>query len=445
MQKPVTPILPDLIRLAIPIMLANLLQMMYNLVDAWFLGKISAAAVSAPSIAFSVIFFLSVFGMGFSAAGTTLVAQARGSGRRDRSDFYAAQTLSLVTVVGIAAGTLGVLGTDPVLALLHVPPETLAYTRVYMRIVFAGTPFMYFYFVLQAVLQGVGDSITPLLVQLGTVTLNIILDAVLIFGLGPFPAMDVAGAATATVISRAVSAGIALVILARGRTGVRIRLKDLPLRLPAMRKFVAIGLPMAIGQGISAFGFTVLQGVVNGFGVAVVAAFGVGNRIIGLFNMPAIGLSRATASLVGQKLGAGQKDDAWSVVRLSLLAMLVFIVPGMAFTFFYGNTLVRFFVDDPLVVHHGATLFRIVSVSVIPFTLFNVINGAFQGGGLTRPMMYLGIIRLWGLRVPLAFLFAITLEFGPNGIWYAMFISNIVAAGVGFILLRQGKWLRQIA
>ncbi len=82
---------------------------------------------------------------------------------------------------------------------------------------------------------------------------------------------------------------------------------------------------------------------------------------------------------------------------------------------------------------------------MIPFTLFNVINGAFQGGGLTRPMMYLGIIRLWGLRVPLAFLFAITLEFGPNGIWYAMFISNIVAAGVGFILLRQGKWLRQIA
>ncbi|HKK49259.1 MAG TPA: MATE family efflux transporter, partial [Alkalispirochaeta sp.] len=109
-----------------------------------------------------------------------------------------------------------------------------------------------------------------------------------------------------------------------------------------------------------------------------------------------------------------------------------------------GNYVMRFFVDDAAVIAHGATLFRIVSVSVVPFTLFTVINGAFQGGGDTRPVMYLSVLRLWGIRVPLAMFLAWNLAYGPPGIWYAMFVSNVVTAALGFWLLRTGRWLRQI-
>lgn len=434
--------LGTLLRLSVPIMLANLLQTFYNLVDAWYLGRVGAAAVSAPAIAFSVIFFLSVFGIGFSLAGTTLVAQAHGAGDARRVDRFASHTLTIVTVIGVAVGLLGFVGTDGLLWILRVPADSYAYTEAYMRIIFAGIPFMFFYFVLQSVLQGVGDSMTPLKIQLFTIILNVALDPIFIFGWGAIPRMEVAGAAIATVISRGIGALIALWILISGRKGVRVSVADLIPDRESIRAYIEIGLPNSIGQSVTALGFSVLQGVVNGFGTAVVAAFGVANRIIGMFNMPAIGLSRGIASLVGQRLGANEPDQARDVVRVGVLVMLAFITPSMALTFFFGNSLVQFFVNDAEVIAYGATIFRIVSVSVIPFTLFTVINGAFQGGGDTKPVMILNIGRLWGLRVPLAIVLSGFI--GPNGIWIAMFVSNIVTATVGFLLLRTGRWLRRV-
>jgi Na+-driven multidrug efflux pump len=188
----------------------------------------------------------------------------------------------------------------------------------------------------------------------------------------------------------------------------------------------------------------VLQGVVNTFGTAVVAAFGVGNRIIGLFNMPALGFSQATTSLVGQQLGAKRKDRAVTVVKQSVVTVTVFIVVGMTLTFFFGSSFVRFFIDDPEVIQHGATMFRVISMSVVLFAMFTVAVGAFQGGGDTKPVMYLNIGRLWGLRLPVAYLLAIVLHMGPNGIWWAMFVSNLVTAVVGFAILKRGRWLHKI-
>jgi putative MATE family efflux protein len=441
---PTRTITPRLWKLAVPIMLTNLLQMAYNLVDTWFLGRIGAAAVSAPAIAFNFIFFLAVFGIGFSMAGTTLVAQAKGAGDTDRIDFYASQTVTIVATIGIVIGVIGFFTTIPLLRLLNAPADAFDYARIYMQIVFSGIPLMFFFFVMQALMHGMGDSITPLKIQLVTVVLNLVLDPIFIFGFGPIPRMEVAGAATATVISRSATAILSLVVLLRGARGLRVRRVYLAPDRRAIRQFLEIGFPASLGQGISALGFTVLQGIVNGFGVAVIAAFGIANRIIGLFNMPAIGLSKATATIVGQELGADRPDGARHTVRTSVLMMLGMIVPAMTFTFFFGNSLVRFFVDDPEVIRHGATLFKIVSVSVVPFTLFTVINGAFEGGGVTRPVMVLNVLRLWGLRVPIAAALTSVAVLGPNGIWIAMFISNVATATIGFLWLRRGTWLRKI-
>jgi len=432
-------------RLSVPIMLTNLLQMTYNLVDSWFLGRIGAEALSAPALSFSFIMFLSVFGTGFSMAGTTLVSQSYGSDQADRVNFYASQTVTIVGSIGIIVGIAGIFLAVPLLRLLRAPPAAFDYARVYMQIIFAGIPFMFFFFIMQSMMHALGDSVTPLKIQLVTIVVNILLDPIFIFGWGPVPAMEVAGAATATVISRFIAAVLAVFVLLRGHHGVRVQRRYLRPDRTALRQFLNIGLPNSLGQGISALGFTVLQRVVNSFGVPVVAAFGVANRITGLFSMPATGLSKATASLVGHELGADRPDEARRVVRLSVLSMLVIIVPLMAFTFFFGNTLVRFFVNDPEVIAHGAVLFRIVSVSIIPFTLFTVSNGAFEGGGVTRPVMVLNIFRLWGIRVPLAMWLSSLPALGATGIWIAMFISNIVTATLGFLWLRRGTWLRKIS
>jgi putative MATE family efflux protein len=434
----------SLVTLAIPIMLNNLLQMLYNLADAYFLGKLSAAALSAPTISFTLIFFLVVFGVAFSMAGTTLIAQSKGKGDLERANFYTGQTATVLSVMALLITVVGLLATPFLLRVMQVPAEAFEYTRQYMTIIFAGMPFMFVGFLLRAVLQGVGDSMTPLIVQLVTILLNVVLDPIFIFGWGPFPALEVAGAAYATVFARLVAAGISLWILVRGKNGLRLTLRNMRPDREAIKRIVGIGLPSAIGQAVPAFGFTVLQSIVNSLGTAVVAAFGVGNRIVSLFNMPAIGFSQATTTVVGQSLGARRKDLAITAVRQSVLTVFAFIATGMTLTFLFGASFVRFFVDDPEVIAHGEVLFRILSPSVVIFALFTVVTGAFQGGGDTKPVMYLNVGRLWGLRVPLAYLLALGLSWGPSGIWWAMFISNLVTATVGFFWLSRGHWLHKM-
>ncbi|TVQ25391.1 MAG: MATE family efflux transporter [Spirochaetaceae bacterium] len=433
-----------LLALAVPIMLNNLLQMLYNLVDAYFLGRISAAALSAPTISFTLIFFIVVFGLGFSMAGTTLIAQSKGKGDLERANFYAGQTTSMIMAMSVILSVLGLVFTPALLRVMQVPADAFEYTRQYMTIIFAGMPLMFITFVHRAVLQGVGDSVTPLIVQIITILLNVVLDPILIFGLGPIPALEVAGAAYATVISRGVGAVVAAIMLVRGARGIRLRREHLRPDWAAWKRITDIGLPNAIGQAVPAFGFTVLQGVVNSLGTAVIAAFGVGNRIVSLFNMPAIGFAQATTSVVGQQLGAKRKDLAVVAVRQSVLTVGVFITVGMTLTFLFGGGFIRFFVDDAEVIRYGAELFRILSPSVILYTLFTVITGAFQGGGDTRPVMVLNVARLWGIRVPLAYVLAIVLAWGPAGIWWAMFASNLVIAAIGFVWLAKGHWLHKI-
>jgi putative MATE family efflux protein len=327
--------------------------MLYNLVDAWFLGRIGAAAVSAPTISFTLIFFLVIFGIAFSMAGTTLIAQSKGRGDMERANFYAGQVTTLLVAMSIVISAVGLIATPTLLRVMQVPAEAFEYTRQYMTIIFAAMPFMFVSFLLRAVLQGVGDSMTPLIVQIITIGLNVVLDPILIFGWGPFPAMEVAGAAYATVFARLVAAAVSAWILIKGRRGIRLQLRNMKPDREAIRRLTDIGLPSAIGQAVPAFGFTVLQSIVNSLGTSVVAAFGIGNRIVSLFNMPAIGFSQATTSVVGQRLGAGRKDQAVTAVKQSVLTVFVFIATGMTLAFFFGASFVRFFVDDPNVIACG--------------------------------------------------------------------------------------------
>ncbi len=425
-------------------MAANFLQTLYNLTDAWFLGKLDAASLSAPTVAMPFIWFLTVFAMGFAMAGTTLIAQAKGRGANDKVNLYLGQVTFFLLIFSIVLGAIGVLTTNTILRLMRTPPDVADHASTYMRIIFGGLPFMFLTVIVQASFQGMGNGVTPLLFQSLTVGLNVVLDFILIFGRGPVPAMGVAGAAWATLVARSVSAFIALILLVKGYKGLRLELANLKPKRKELKLLLQIGLPSSTGQALTALGFSVLQGIINGFGTAAIAAFGVGNRLIGLFNMPAMGIGQAASSLVGQSLGANDEDGARKIVRTSFAVILAFLIPTMTLSFFYGNYFTRFFVDDAQVIAYGAKLFRVVSGSVVFFGLFTVFGGVFQGGGYTRPYMILNIIRLWAIRLPLAWLFGYPAGMGPDGIWWAMFISNIVVFIAAAFIYRQGKWARRL-
>ena len=193
-----------------------------------------------------------------------------------------------------------------------------------------------------------------------------------------------------------------------------------------------------------ALGFSTLIGIVNTFGSAVTAAYGVGHRIIHLVMVPAFGLTRAVATSVGQNLGAGNVDRAGQSVRKAVLLIGALILPMTTFTFMFGAQILRIFIDDPQVVDYGGDLFRINSFSVLAFGFYNVMLGAFRGSGHTVPVMVLNMFRLWVIRIPAAWLLGRHLELGPEGVWWAMFLSNIVTLVLAGIWLSRGSWKRAV-
>lgn len=430
----------DLLRISLPLMLGSFLQMLYNLTDAYFLGKLGKEELSAPSIVINLILFLILFGMGLSAAGTTLISQAKGKGDQEKVDFYLGQNTLILMIIALLIMTVGLIGARPLLRLLQTPDEVLPYVLDYMVIILTGLPLMFGFFIMHGTMQGIGNTKTPLKVQIVSVIINVILDPILIFGLVGFPELGVKGAAIATVFARWVASIISFVILFRGKHGLTLKWKNLIPDKEAILFLLRIGLPTALGRSVASLGFVVLQGIVNSFGAAVIAAFGLGIRVINLFNMPSMSLSMGTATLVGQSLGAQDHERTHHAITVSIKSVVGFIVPAMAVTFFWGNLVTKFFIDDPEVIYHGAMLFRFVSISVIFFALFSVIAGTLQGAGDTKPLMYLQILRLWGIRVPGAYLLANVFHFGPPGIWMSMFLSNIICFGLGLLWLRRGSW-----
>ncbi|HOX14108.1 MAG TPA: MATE family efflux transporter [Spirochaetia bacterium] len=433
-----------ILRIAAPAMAGSLVETLYNLTDAFFLGKLGSAEISAPSVSTSLVFFLIIFATGLSGAGTTLIAQVKGRGDAERMNFYMNQT---AVILAAASGVLtlsGLVLARPILRLLNTPPEVLGPALTYLRIVLGGMPFMFAYFLLQSSFSAIGDTVTPLKVHLTAVLANLVLDPLLIFGFGPIPALSVAGAAVATVLSQGLGAFLSLRILAKGRGPLRLRPALLRPDPKAAALILRIGLPSSVGQALSALGFTVLQGVVNLFGTGAIAAFGVGNRLIGLFDLPAHGLSVATTTLVGQALGARDEDRAARVVGSALRLCLVLVGLPLAASVAFGGHLVRFFVADPEAVAVGDLMFKVVAPSVLFFCLYLVLSGAFQGAGDTRVIMVLSVVRLWIVRVPLAYALAFLAGMGPMSIWIAMFVSNLATALAGLAWFRGGRWRKAL-
>lgn len=429
-----------LLLLAWPVMFSHLLQTLYNLADAFWLGKLGRQALTAPTITMHVFFIAFAVAMGLGAAGTTLVSQFKGAGDTEKASQVGGQLLILLTGIGLIFGIVGYFLTPQILNILKTPADSWQLTYDYMRWIFAGFPLLFIFFVYQGISTGLGDTIGPMQANVIAVTVNLILDPILIFGLGPFPEMGVVGAAIATVFSRALASFIGMHRLFRGNNGIKITSSDLRPDSSTLKEITKIGLPVSLGQLGTSLGFTFMIGIVNSFGSAVTAAFGVGNRIIHMAFVPAMGLSQANATAVGQNLGAGNEKRAEQSSNTALLLIGLILLPIVLTMFFFGADISKAFVDDPEVIELGKTMFQITTPSVFIFGFLMVLMGSFQGSGYTFPVMVINMSRLWILRIPVAYLLAINLGMGPQGIWWAMFISNIIVTVIGWIWFKKGTW-----
>ncbi|AWB28635.1 MATE family efflux transporter [Halococcoides cellulosivorans] len=435
--------------LAWPIVVIQLLQVAYNLADTIFLGAYDPTAVAAISLAFPLLFFLISIAGGFTTAGSILVAQYTGSDSSESAGRIAGQTVSFVALLSIVLALLGGLVLDPALDLLPTDPETAATVipqmATYLRIVFAGIPFIFGFYVFSSIMRGYGDTRTPMAIMLVTVALNVVLDPIAIFGFGPVPELGIEGAALASVFARGVATVAGLAILFGTSRGPAVGLADLRLERETVREIVSIGTPTAIEQSMTSSAMIILTVVVAQFGPAVAAGYGVVNRLVSLVLLPALGMGRATNTLVGQNLGAGKPDRAgrgvWIAARVVGGVMIVVAVIAALFP----DPIVQIFLQAETEytaesIRHGTTYLRIRAFEFAFMGVLQVVLGAFRGAGNTKIALAISIVTLWLVRVPVTWGLAIWAGWGPMGLWIGMAMGDIVAAFVAIPWFLRGTW-----
>jgi putative MATE family efflux protein len=431
------------IHLSLPIIIAYLFQTFYNLADTFWLGKVGKTAIAAPTITFPIIFLIIAIASGLSVGGTTLLGQYKGAKDEEKVNETAGNTFILIGAIAVFMSILGFIFAPNILKLLQTPSDAYNETLQYMRIMFIGVPFIFGFYVYRALMQGYGDTITPMKIIAVSIVLNVILDPFIIFGWGPFPRLEVAGAGIATVFTQFLASIIGIIFLINGRYGIKMNLKGFRFNKHIVKSVLQIGIPISVSQMGTSLGFTVLIGIVNTFGSSVVGAFGIGNRIIHLIFMPAIGLSQGSTTMVAQNIGADQTERAERSVWTSVWLISIFTTVLTTLLFFFGSYVIRFFIDDPEVISIGTHMFKIISFSVLFFSIMIVLTSAFQGSGHTMPVLVMQLVRLWGLRIPFVWLFAKHLNYGENGIFWGMTFSNAVIAIIAFLWVKSGSWKRK--
>ncbi len=437
------PILRPLFTLSLPIMITYGMQTAYNVADTFWLGRIGAEAVAALSIAWPLIFLLISIAGGLAVAGTTLVAQYTGAEDQESADFVAGQILFLLLAVGIAFSAAGFLLAETLMELIGAPPEVLPLATTYVKIIFGGIVLMFGFYIFQSIISGWGDTVTPMKIMVLSATLNIVLDPLLIFGVGPFPRMEVAGAAVATVFARGIGSLIGFYLLFSGKKGITLRLENMKPDMETLSRIIRIGIPSSIEQSTMALGFTFMMSIVAGFGTYTLAAFGIGNRISSVIFMPMMGFATAITIMVGQNLGGEKTKRAERIGWLGAGAIFLGMTVGGALCFIFSQGLVGIFItqEDEAVIELGSQFIRIIAFGLGFVGVLRVLNGAFRGAGDTITAMILSILSLWVIRLPLAYVLGP--QMGTDGLWLAVLIGNVGGGLAAVIVFWLGRWKRK--
>jgi putative MATE family efflux protein len=350
----------------------------------------------------------------------------------------------MMVIVSIVVSVVGYFISAPVMGLMGAEAKVLPQAVSYLQISFIGLTFMFLFFVYQSLMRGVGDVKTPLYIVIGTVVLNLILDPLFIMGYGPVPGYGVAGAAIATIATQGVAAIIGMFMLFGGKYGIHLKWKNLKFDFALVKRMFFLGFPASVAQSSRALGMAVMAFLVATFGTLVVASYGIGARIFSFIIIPAMGISMATSTLVGQNIGAGKVERAVKITRFGAIVTFVFLtLLGIVFFIFAEPITAAFIPNDPDVIASGSLFVKIMALSFGFIGIQFTINGTFMGAGNTGVSMMLSIISFWIIQFPIAYLLSKHTNLSEIGIWWSLPISNILTAFIAMLWYAKGDWKKK--
>lgn len=426
--------------LSIPMILEMSMESLFAVFDIYFVGKVSVNAIATVALTESVIMIIYAISIGLSMAATAMVARRIGEKKPDQARSAAVQAIFITVAISSIFSLIGILFPKEILALMGGKEDLIEEGYRYTMIMLAGNATIMLLFLINAVFRGAGDASIAMRVLMVSNALNIILDPILIFGWGPVPAFGVEGAAIATTIGRGTGVIYQLAVLAGTNSVIRIKLHHLRVHWDTIMRIIKISLG-GIGQFmIGTVSWLFLIKISATFGAEVLAGYAVAFRIIMFTILPSWGLSNAAATLVGQNLGAGQAERAERSVWKCAFYNMVFLGIVSVIFIAWAEEFVRIFSAEPEVVKYGAMALRIICCGYIFFAYGMVIGQAFNGAGDTRTPTIINFFCFWIFEIPFAYLLAMTLGFGPQGIFLAIALASTLLAIISVIIFRRGKW-----
>lgn len=431
-----------IMRLAWPAIVENLLHTMVGIVDTAMVGRLGAAALASVGLGNQINHLgLTVFSA-LATGSTALVARHIGAEEPEKASDVARQSLVLGFFVSGTAMLVLLLATRGLLGLLfgRSDASVLDLAAGYVRIIALAMILNFFLIVINAVLRGAGDTKTPMQITALVNVINIVGNALFIFGLGPFPALGVAGAAIGTAVAQACGGLIALRVLFRNPV-LRIRLTDSFRPDGAIiRRITNIGVPAGVEQGFMRVGQLFYTMIVSSLGTVAYAAHQVALNAESLSFMPGAGFATASTTLVGQNLGAQRPDDAEGAGKVTRnLGTLVMSTMGVIF-FLIPEPIVRVFSNDPEVIALATVCLRLVAVAQPALAVWMILAGGLRGAGDTRSIMKIVAVSFMVVRVGLAYLLAIHFKLGLIGAWIAMVVDLFLRGTLIQLRFNRGEW-----
>ncbi len=431
------------ILLAIPMVLEMVMESVFAIVDIFFVSKLGADAIATVGITESVLTLIYAIAFGLAMGTNALVSRRIGEKNSKEAANEGVQSIITGLIVSIVIAIPGAIYAKDLLRIMGASPLIIHNYSSFTAIMLGGNVVIMLLFVNNAIFRGAGDAAVAMRVLWIANGINLILDPMLIFGLGPFPELGVAGAAVATTTGRGIAVLYQFHILFSGKSRIKLGLHHIQFNFIKIRHLLSISAGGIVQSIIATTSWIFMVRIISHFGSTAVAAYTIAIRIIIFLLLPSWGLSNAAATLVGQNLGAKHPERAEkSVWKVAQINMVFLGVLSLAFIAMPG-IFIKLFTHEVEIIRLGSQCLRIISYGFIFYGLGMVLVQSFNGAGDTKTPTWFKLVAFWMIEIPLAYFLAIIADYKENGVFYAIVIAESSLALMAWYFFKKGKWKTQ--
>lgn len=426
--------------LAIPMVLEMFMESLFAIMDIFFVSKLGSEAVAVVGLTESISTLIYAIGIGIAVAATAMISRRIGEKRPIRASLAAFQVILATIIMSIPLALGGILFSEDLLTLMGATKDAAAEMHMYTYLIMASAPIIMILFAANAIFRSAGNAVISMKVLIFANALNIILDPILIFGFGPIPAMGLEGAALATIIGRSLAVLWQFYLLFRGSSIIKITRRMMRFSFSSVMKVYKLAAGVTGQYLIGTASWIGLMRIMAEFGSDILAGYTIAIRIMIFFLLPAVGISNAAATLLGQNLGANNPKRAEKSVWKSAYINMIFMTTCGIVLFIFPKNIIGIFTDDLSVLIPGAIGLQLVSAGMVVYGMGMVLLNAINAAGDTARPTWFSFIAFWIVEIPIAWWLTRQPEIQQNGVYYGILIGEAVLAAIAFWWFKKGKW-----